>query len=700
MNTPGLLMRRRVLRILLIFAGSAMLLCARLVWLQVVRGDELTAKAAGVRTRVVPIPSPRGKIMDATGQVLAVSVGVDSVYAVPAQVVNAAAAAQKVAPILGLSVETVQKKLTRRVLLVWIQRRVTAAQATAVRQADLPGIYLVQEASRLYPEGLFAGQIVGFSGLDNVGLAGVELSYNKYLKGTNGRIVVETDARNQEIPSGTRTYVPPVPGDTVQLTINGQLQKMVQVDLDQAVAQAHALGGYALMMNPTTGAILAMAAWPTYDPNYYAQADPSLWTNPLITFAFSPGSVFKPITAAAALATGVVTPSTPFYDTGSIRLPGATIHNFNHAGLGATTFAIGFQESVNTIFARVGVMLGADRFYTYLQKFGFLGRTGIDLPGESAQPNIVRPEKKATPLDIAEEAFGQTLAVTPISMVTAIAAIANGGVLMWPHVGAAIYTPSGQLVQAIAPRVVDRVLSPAVAYEVQTLMGSVVSGGTGKNAAIPCYSIAGKTGTTQKYVGGRVGQDVYIGSFAGYAPVHGAKVALYVMIDEPQGMYYGGQVAAPVFREIMSQALPVLGVQPACPPGQTPPGQAGDTSVEVSMPSLVGMTVAQAEQAAASAGLYLQVSGPGQTIQRQVPAPGDSVQKWSTVLGYTTTAASIPGSMVTVPDLRGMSVREAAQVLSAVDLGMDGEGTGNAIEQAPASGERVAPGSTVAVTFH
>ncbi len=693
-------MRRRVLRILLIFAGSALLLCARLVWLQVVRGDELTAKATVVRTRVVPIPSPRGKITDATGQVLAISVGVDSVYAVPAQVVDASTVAQTVAQIVGLSAETVQKKLMRRVLLVWIQRRITATQATALRQADLPGIYLVQEASRLYPEGLFAGQIIGFSGFDNVGLAGVELSYNKYLEGTNGRIVVETDARNQEIPTGTRTYVPPVPGDTVQLTINGQLQKIVQVDLDQAVAQGRALGGYALMMNPTTGAILAMASWPTYDPNYYAQADPSLWTNPLITFAFSPGSVFKPITAAAALQTGVVTPATPFYDTGSIRLPGATIHNFNNAGLGQTTFAVGFRESVNTIFARVGVMLGGDRFYTYLQKFGFLGRTGIDLPGESAKPNIVRPEKKATPLDIAEEAFGQTLAVTPISMLTAIAAIANGGELMWPHVGAAIYAPSGRLVQEIQPRVVDRVLTPAVAYEVQTLMGSVVSGGTGKNAAIPCYSIAGKTGTTQKYVGGRVGQDVYIASFAGYAPVHGAKVALYVMIDEPQGMYYGGQVAAPVFREIMTQALPVLGVQPSCPPGQTPPGQAADAPVEVPMPSLLGMSVAQAEQAAASVGLYLQVSGSGKTIQRQVPAPGDSVQKWSTVLGYTTAAAPVPGSTVTVPDLRGMSVQKAAQVLSAVDLGMDGDGTGNAIEQLPASGERVAPGSTVDVTFH
>lgn len=699
MRNLGVDDRRRVLRVLMIFGAVILILAGRLIWLQVVKGGALRKSAVAVRTRVIPIQAPRGTITDAQGHVLAIAVGVDSAYAIPAQVKNEVQAAQAVAPILGQSVESVTVKLKRHTLFVWLRRRITSEQASAVSALHLPGVYLVQEASRLYPRGLFAGQILGFTGIDNQGLSGVELSYNKVLQGTNGRIVIETDARNQEIQGGNRQLVAPVPGDTLQLTISDTLQQIVQTDLDAAVVTAHALGGYALMMDPSTGAILAMAAWPTFDPNNYAQADPSLWTNPLITYAFSPGSVFKPITASAALQTGVVTPGTPFYDTGSIRLPGATIRNFNGVGLGQTTFANGFMRSTNTIFARVGVMLGVSRFYQYLGEFGFTGRTGIDLPGEAAQPNILRPQNLATPLDIAEEAFGQTLAVTPVSMLTAISAIANGGELMWPHVGGRILTPGGQLVEQIRDKVVRRVLSPEVAYQVQSLMGMVVAQGTGKNAAIPCYSIAGKTGTTQKYVGGRVSEGQYIASFVGYAPVHGAKVALYVMIDEPAGVYYGGQVAAPVFRSIMTDALPLLGVHPSCPPGLTPPATSGAKPATVSMPALIGLPTSRAASVAAAVGLFLQIEGTGSTVVRQVPSPGDPVQKWSTVLGYTSGAGTLPGSTVTVPDLQGMSVDQATKALGAAGLAMNGTGSGKAVEQQPAPGEGVSPGSEVSVTF-
>ncbi len=700
MGGAGIAVRRRILGVLAICVLGLVAIGARLLWVQAVRGRELFRQGLDVRTHVVSIQAPRGEITDSTGQPLAISVGADSVYAVPAQIRDRSATAAALASALGLRESRVAARLAGRVMFVWVARKVTAEQAAAVQKLALPGIHLLQESRRIYPQGMFAAQVLGFVGLDNQGLAGAELSYNKALSGTPGELIVETDARNLDMPGAAARYVPPQPGLTLRLSINATLQSITQRYLDQGVAQAHALGGYAVMMDPDTGAILAMAAWPTFDPNQYASADPSLWTNPLLTYAFSPGSVFKPITASAAMQEGVVTPTTPFDDSGVLRVGGVTISNFNHRGLGPTTFGVGFEKSANTIFGRVGLMLGKERFYNYLRLFGFMNPTSIDLPGESRRPSLIRPEQLATPLDVAEEAFGQTLAVTPISLVTAISAIANGGNLMWPHVGLALIRPNGTIAQRIAPRAVRRVLSPEVAYQVQSLMARVVEAGSGRRAGISCYSIAGKTGTTQKYAAGGGGiSGQYIGSFVGYAPAHGARLALYVMIDEPQGVYYGGQVAAPVFRSIMVEALKYLRLPAACPPGVKPQQVALATPESVAMPSVVGMTPAAAAAAAAESGLYLRIEGSGGTVLRQVPPAGEAVTKWSTVLAYTTPALAIPEPTVTVPDLRGMNLTAAAAALSLQGLQLQGQGSGVVIAQSPPPGASLHPGDTVQVTF-
>ena len=699
MGGAGVAIRRRILGLLAICTLGLCALAGRLFWLQAVRGTALFRQALDVRTHVVPIQAPRGEITDSSGQPLAISVGVDSVYATPAQVTNRPEAATALARALDLNADTVLRKLSQHVMFVWIDRRVTAAQAAAVQALALPGVQLIQEAQRLYPEGMFAAQVLGFVGIDNQGLSGVELSYDRQLRGTPGELTLETDARNQDIPGAESRYLPPRPGLTLQLTINSVLQGITQRYLDLGVSQAHALAGYAVMMNPDTGAIVALAAWPTFDPNSYAQADPSLWTNPLLTYAFSPGSVFKPITAAAAMQQGLITPDTPFDDSGVLRVGGVTISNFNHQGLGSITFGTAFEKSANTVFGRVGLLLGKEQFYRYLRLFGFLSPTAIDLPGESRTPNIITPESRATALDLAEESFGQTLAVTPISMLTALSAIANGGELMWPHVGEDLQTPGGAVVQRIEPKVVRRVLSPQVAFALQGLMTRVVEAGSGRRAAISCYSVAGKTGTTQKYAaqGGISGQ--YIGSFMGYAPAHGARLALYVMIDEPQGVYYGGQVAAPVFRSIMVAALQYLGIAASCPPGGKPQ-QATLVPVEnVAMPAVVGLTGSEGAAAAAAAGLYLRLEGSGTRILRQVPPAGESVQQGSTVLGYTTPALALPESTVTVPDLRGMTLAQAAAALSMQGLQLQGQGIGVAVAQSPAPGASLRPGDVVQVTL-
>ncbi len=699
MGGAGTSLRRRVVWILVLTLAGCGALAARLAWIQVWRGPALFRRASAIRTRMVPVQARRGTIIDQQGEILAESVGADSVYATPAQVVNRVATSVAVARVLGLDPARVERRLSQRLATVWLARKVGTAQAVAVRRLALPGIHIVQESRRIYPMGMFAAQVLGFVGIDNQGQSGVELSYNRALSGRPGAIVTETDARNHPIPGGINRYVPPVPGDTLQLTLSVPLQRIVQRELDAAVVAAHGVSGYAMMMDPSTGGILALAAWPTFDPNQARQADPSLWTDPLISFAFSPGSVFKPITAAAALQEGVVTPQTPFMDSGSLRVPGAVIHNFNRRGLGSTTFAIGFQKSANTIFGRVGMMLGVERFYRYLTDFGFTGRSGVDLPGEARRPNILVPQARATPLDLVEESFGQTLAVTPLSVLTAISAIANGGNLMWPHIGMALRAPNGKVIQRIDPRVVRRVLKPRIASQVQELMTSVVEEGSGRQAKIACYAVAGKTGTTQKYAGGRVAQGRYIASFLGFAPAHGARIALYVMIDEPQGLYYGGQVAAPAFRAMMVDALRVLHVPPSCPPGVRPLEAAATRPPTVAMPGLVGQTPVAAEQAAVAAGLFLRVEGRGDRILRQVPPAGTAVQRWSTVLAYTTAALALPEGHVTVPDLRGLGLGEVVAELGRRGLQLEAKGSGVVVGQDPPPGGRLHPGETVRVVF-
>jgi stage V sporulation protein D (sporulation-specific penicillin-binding protein) len=692
--------RRRILWCL----GGAVLallaLAVRLFFLAAVEGPRLYQTALDVRTRVVPVQARRGDILDRNGHVLARSVGAESVYAIPAQVTDPDREAGEVARVLGLDPQAVAQRLAQRVMFVWIARKVPEAQARAVQALGLPGIRLLPETKRVYPRGMLAAQVLGFVGIDNQGLQGVELSYDRQLQGKPGAIVLETDARNQDIPGGQSRFLPAQDGLTLRLTIDAVLQGITQRALDAGVTAAHALGGYAIVMDPRTGEILAMAAWPTYDPNAAAQADPSLWTNPLLTYAFSPGSVFKPITGAAAMQEGLVTPDTGFYDTGVLRVGGRNIHNAGGSALGATTFRVGFQKSTNTIFGRVGLMLGRERFYKYLRLFGFFEPTGIDLPGESKRPNIIRPEHLATPLDIAEQSFGQTLAVTPISMITALSAIANGGELMWPHVGLDLEAPDGRVVQRIAPRVVRRVLSPEIAYQLQDLMAAVVAGGSGRNAAIPCYAVAGKTGTTQKYAaGGRGLSGEYIASFMGYAPAHGARVAAYVMIDEPQGAHYGGQVAAPIVRQILVQALAYLHVPPSCRPGERPPAPESPTVATVAMPSLLGQTPAEAERLAAAAGLYLRVEGSGPRVLRQVPQPGTEVERLSTVLAYTTPALALPVPTVTVPDLQGKTLLQAAEAVGLQGLQLDAQGEGVVIAQAPPPGAQLHPGDVVQVTL-
>jgi len=596
-------------------AACAMLVLAgRLAWLMTAHGEDLHGRSLGERMRTVPVMAPRGDILDRSGRILAESTTVYAAYAVPAEVRDKARAATLLAPILERSTAYLDKRLGMRAALVYLRRRLTPAQAQQVRQLALSGIGLAPEVQRVYPYGALASEVVGFTGIDGQGLAGVELTYDKELKGTNGAIRVEYDARNLRIAGARTTYEKAVPGDTVVLTLDVGLQEIAQEALREAMANSGADQGLVLMMDPNTGAILALAAAPTFNPAHYADYPPSRWKDPAVSNTYPPGSTFKPITVASGLQSGAVTPHTGFYDPGFFRVDGRAIRCWKGGGHGAETTQIVLRNSCNVALGEIGLRLGTQRFYQYLGRFGILAKTGVDLPGEGRA--IVPPQKSVKPVDLAVMAFGQTLNVTAVQLADAISAIANGGNLVQPHIVQEVLSPRGKTLWTAPTRVRAHPISAEVAAQVRAMMVDVVTNGSGKPAKVPGYTLAGKTGTSQIVVGGRYEPGQYIASFIGYGPVPHPQVLALVVIDRPQGEHYGGKVAAPVFSRIMARALPYLGVAPSQPKNQA-------QGVRI-VPQVAGRTPATALRLLRAAGLSPRVVGPtGAVVRATLPAAGE-----------------------------------------------------------------------------
>lgn len=554
----GILQRRRAgvffALIVLIFAA----LTGRLAFLQFVRGPELRERALELRLRDVPIEAKRGTIYDRQGRELAVSIDVDSVYAVPAQVRDKVGTASQLAAILDLDRDWVLERLNRPEGFVWIKRKVTADQATAIRSARLRGVNMTQEAKRVYPKGTLACHILGFAGIDSQGLEGLEFQYDAYLRGTRGWISVEHDARGQEIPQAVHRYIEPTPGLSMVLTIDETIQYIVERELEQAVTRHGALGGTIIAMDPRNGEVLALANYPFYDPNNYQAYPVSSRRNGAVVDTFSPGSTFKPITAAAALEDRKVSWGERFFCGGSLQVPGRRVSCHKTTGHGSQTLTEVIQNSCNVGFMNIAFRLGIERFYDYVEAFGLTAKTGIDLPGEAS--GLIVPRAKAKPLDLAVMSFGQSLTVTPLQLLTAISAIANGGTLLQPHVVRELRDADGRVVETFTSTTERKVIATQTARELNLSLEATVEEGTGRRAFLPGFELAGKTGTAQKVVGGRVSSESHISSFIGFGPTRDPQVALLVVLDEPTGMYYGGQVAAPVFAVIMQDVYRYLGI--------------------------------------------------------------------------------------------------------------------------------------------
>ncbi len=532
----------------------------RIVQLQLVKKDELSRLASKQHQSIITFIPKRGTIYDFKGNNLAVSIDVDSVYARPPEVKNPSQTAKKLANILDLNKGALIKKLKTKKGFVWVKRKVTPKQTTRIKESGLKGIHFVKESRRFYPHSHLAAHLVGFVGIDSKGLEGIEAKYDGILSGNATRLILGRDAFGREIITEI-----PIPGKSPEnynlyLTIDTNIQYIVEKELKRAVEGQGAKKGMGVVMDPGTGKILAMANYPSFNPNRFGDTSPKTWRNRVVTDVFEPGSVFKVFLTSTALEEKVAKRHDIFFcENGAYVLSGKTIRDVKKYGWLSLEHIIKYSSNIGAV--KIAERVGRKKFYQYIRGFGFGHKTGIDLPGEAM--GIIRRPKTWSKVALGNIAFGQGIAATSIQLITATSAIANGGKLLRPYVVDRIVDSKGKMISQSHPVIIRRVLSEEVA-EIMTsiLTGVVRKGGTGTRAALSYYEAAGKTGTAQKVdslVGGYY-EDRFISTFVGYVPSNQPRLVILVVIDEPQGIPYGGRVAGPVFKNIAERSLQYLNI--------------------------------------------------------------------------------------------------------------------------------------------
>ncbi len=555
---------RRYITLLLLLCGFGVVLF-RLATLQVLQAAELTVKADRQHQKTVSLEGVRGTIVDRHGKMLAMNLEVPSVFGVPTALDSPAKTARSLSPVLHVRADELERKLRQDRGFVWLARKLDPEQGRRLERMPMEGIGIVLEGRRFYPKGPLLSHVLGFAGMDGEGLEGIERRYESHLHGEKRVTVLQRDALGRTVfPKKMSNEQSPAPGHQLVLTIDEVIQYIVEKELEEAVARAEAKSGTMIVLDPSTGALLASAVSPRFDPNAVSALRPDRWRNRALTDAYEPGSTMKAVLAAAAIEERVMKPDTlVFGEQGRMAIGNTMIHD--HEKLGWLSFAQVIQKSSNVGAAKAGMALGEQRFYRYLQFFGFGERTEIDLPGEAA--GLLKHPREWGGRTLASISMGQEIGVTPMQMVSAVAAIANGGVLMRPYVVSEIRDAQGQTLKEVQPHVKRRVISPETARTVTTILEGVVTDGTGGKAAIAGFRVAGKTGTAQKIDSrtGRYSASQFVSSFVGYVPANNPRLAMIVVIDEPQGESWGGTVAAPVFNRVGEQVLNYLGVSSDVP---------------------------------------------------------------------------------------------------------------------------------------
>ncbi len=562
-------MRRSLKKVRPRLAFSALLFCLmflavgwRAFQLQIIQGHKLKRLGEKQHFQEWILLPRRGSILDRAGEPLAISLEAQSVYVRPRRVRDPDRVAHSLARVLGLDLREAQKSLRTRRPFAWVKRQIAPREAEGIKALQLEGVGMYYEPKRYYPQGRLAGQVIGFAGRDSQGLEGIELEYDSYIRGETGSSVVERDALGRKVLVRGVEELQIPPGADIHLTLDTSIQHLVEKELEAVVAEFEAKAGIAIVVEPFTGEVLAMANYPLFDPNNFARYSAQEWRNRAVTDSFEPGSTFKAILAAAALEEGVVGKEDLFYcELGKYVYGGRTIHD--HRKHGWLPFYRILQYSSNIGATKVAEKLGKERYFKYIQKFGFGRVTDVDMPGEAA--GMVRPPERWAPVDLATHAFGQGIAVTPIQLTMAYGAIANGGFLMRPFVMRRALGPDGKVLVANHPHVVRRVLSEKTARLLTSMLKGVVSDeGTGVMADVEGFEVAGKTGTAQKpdLANGGYSDKKRVASFIGFVPADDPRLVLLVLVDEPQVNVYGGVVAAPAFQNIARGVLRHLGVVP------------------------------------------------------------------------------------------------------------------------------------------
>lgn len=554
-------MRRRIISIFLLLLLSLGGVAAKLFFLQIQQRDRLAERATKQYQRLLPIVSRRGTIYDRAGRELAVSLKVPSVFAQPAAVEDPAETAKALAPILEQPARDILARLTADKPFVWMQRQMDPAKGEAITDLNLKGIGLYPESRRYYPRQELAAHVLGMMGVDDRGLEGLEHQYDDLLGGQPQFVAAQQDALGRVI---FRQEEPErrAPVFDLTLTIDEVIQYIAERELQRAVERSRAKAGTAIVMDPWTGEILALANQPTYDPNNYQKSGAAARRDRAVTDAFEPGSVFKVILAAGGLEEGVIRPGDRFFgENGAIEVSGVTIRD--HEKHGWLTVREILTQSSNVGAIKIGQKLGKSLYYHYISSFGFGSLTGLDLPGET--PGLMRRPKSWSALSLSVLSMGQEISVTPVQIATAFSAVANGGNLVRPHVAHALKAQDGSLSREVDPGVIRRVISAETAQTLLEMLRGVVEDGTGKEAALEEYTVAGKTGTAQKMdpATGRYSHQKIVASFVGAVPAESPRLVILVLIDEPEALRWGGSIAAPTFREIARDVLQYLQVPPS-----------------------------------------------------------------------------------------------------------------------------------------
>ncbi len=652
----------------------------RLAYLQLFRYSEYYSRALHQQRLIVDVGARRSEIFDRNMNPLAMSVAVDSCFAVPSEIADRDMVARLIGKVLDVAADEIATRLASSHSFVWIARKLPPEKVTRIAALNLRGIYFQREGGRFYPKRALAAHVLGYVDIDEKGLGGIEYSLDDSIRSKPGKMLILADAHRRWYDSTDKA---PDSGSSVILTLDEKIQYIAEKELSQAIRDTQAKSGTVIVENPNTGELLAVANWPTFNPNAAKDSNPEARMDRAASALYEPGSVFKIVTLSAAIDQGI-TNADEIVDcqNGAIYIAGHRIRDHKPFGLLSVAQILQYSSDVGAI--KVGLRLGAPKFYDYIQAFGFGQPTGVDLPGESR--GKLRRVENWTPVSVGSISMGQEIGVTPLQMITAMTAIANGGLILRPHVIRELHHGN----QVSEPREPEprRVIKATTAATMRRMLEGVVLGGTGKLAKLDGYSTAGKTGTAQKYdpATGRYSSHDLIASFVGFAPINTPAVTIYVQLDSPAGRHEGGQVAAPTFKRIAQQVLAYLGVPRDIP-------VSGDT-LHASRARNTGARADEKDDSLSDASDFEPVQSPeASRADEATPAP------LAPAAAAAPTVELAEGEGVPAPQLLGKTVRDVTQECLRIGLTPVLLGTGIATEQSPETGVLIRRGSRVTVRF-